>query len=159
MDDLYRFARRRVRRYVSPEADNFHDLVQEGVIAGWRDQQRRSESWLETVMKNRIVNVVGGHPSFGAAEGRTYDQHRRPDRDDMPEDVPHAGDSYDQLETSILIEDALRALDYRDRRIAGYVALGLTWPEIGEQVGMGHHAVKKRWHSIVKPNLRDHLAA
>lgn len=160
-------ASRHYARRMTSELDA-EDLIQEGVLAAWRATQQGDRddprAWGATAARSRILNLAAhGYPQAGSeTPGRKVaDQSRKRaglregDFDTVALTIADVAETYSEVEIRIDVTRAMRSLDQRDRHIAMLVGIGQQWTEIGERVGMGHHAVKKRWHSIIKPALRD----
>lgn len=153
---------------VTPESADFDDLVQEGVLAAWRatkDIERDDPAVYGKVAARRRMqgHLAGRVPMTGSERegGRIFDLHRQTDRREAPEDIadvaPAAPDAFAGVETRIDLCEALRGLDELEQTFVVLVSLGLTWPEVGEALGMTSNAAQKRWRKSIRPRLRERI--
>lgn len=147
-------------------AEDFDDLVQEGVVAAWEASQRPTRdplTYAKVAARRQIQRVaMGRQPMTGGGKpgSKTYDQSRQATSRVALEDAgdPPARDEFSAVELRLEVEKALEGLDQRDRVIALGVGADKTWGEVAPLVGLAPVSVKNRWNRITKPLLREELA-
>lgn len=140
---------------------HFDDLVQEGVIAGWRASQgeRRDVGvYARAAARNRVRTVAAGRaPMVGSERGKNEarDPMRVPfacvpesERPEFAESSMGLQPPHPPLTFSADIEAALAALTPRQRAVALLVADGAALNDLE----------RKLWGSRVRPALREALA-
>lgn len=148
-------------RHVARGSVHFDDLVQEGVIAGWKasqDVRRDVGMYARAAARNRVRTVAAGRaPMVGSERGRNEarDPMRVPfacvpesERPEFAESSMGIQPPHPPLRFSADIEEALAALTPRQREIALMVADGAALTK----------AERTQWTGRIKPALRETLA-
>jgi RNA polymerase sigma factor (sigma-70 family) len=177
---FYRASVHHAAKTRQPSADDFDDLVQEGVVAAWKATQTPRtdpKTYGAVSARRRITDVASGGTMMGtpiepkerrgadrgkATVGRSYDQARQVDkREDaaVMEGITDRGNPFVAVEQRVDMERALEVLEPRDRVLARLVGLDQPWEAIAPVVGLAPLGARNRWNRYVKPALRTALEA
>lgn len=170
VDRLYRISRHQVAKFHDTTSEKFDDLVQEGVVAGWKaaDKARGNPvTYAAVTARRRITDVDLGTPMLGNENGGrpTYDVARTGRQE--PEDALDglllaAPDLLSAVEWAYHRGTVLAVLNSLPLRQREYVYhrfwMGRTDAEIAAFTGTTREAVKSLWHRSIKPTLRRELA-
>lgn len=152
----------------APSADDFDDLVQEGVVAAWKaTQEPRTDprTYGAVSARRRIGNMIEGRYPMTGSEAepgtRIYDLARQTGKrsdDAVVEDIPGRS-PFVAVEQRVDMERALAVLEPRDRVLARMVGLDQSWDTIAPVLGMKPLGARTRWVKYVRPALREALGA
>ncbi len=167
---FYRASAHYTAKLRTRDADDFDDLVQEGVVAAWQATRREERTDPATYgavsARRRITSMLTGrYPMVGneAEPGkRTFDLARQaPRREDFAAtaDLMQSGDPFVAVEQRVDLERALLVLEPRDRVMARMVGLDQPWEAIGPTIGLAPLGARNRWNRQVRPVLREALTA
>ncbi len=166
---LYRVSRHQVAKFHRPSDERFDDLVQEGVVAGWKAAPKATGdpvTYAAVSARRRITDVgTGKAPMLGnETGGPTYDFARRPElREDFELAVGlEAPELLAAVELAYHYDEILRVLSAMPQRYREYVYLrfwlGMTNAEVAAHRGSVVTAEKSLWQRTIRPRLAAELA-
>lgn len=166
---LHRASVHQVKKFHAPHDEQFDDLVQEGVIAGWKAAGRAqgdAVTYGAVSARRRIADIDTGQAPMLGSEGKPRSEPlvRRERRSDEALDdlLLVAPDLLAAVEWSYHRGTILAVLNGLPERQREYVYhrfwMGRTDAEIAAEVGSSREAVKSLWNRSIKPTLRRELA-
>lgn len=176
---FYRASVHHTAKYLPPSAEQFDDLVQEGVVKAWTavaDKKLDDATTYGVVAARRHITgvLVGKQPMTGseaeprprrgsapqAKRGRSHDMHRLGSRvsESVVVNMPSRGDLYAVVDHRIDMQRATAGFTGKDRVIIAMIKADQPWSDIAKRLHMTPTGVKNRWNRTIQPALATAFA-